>query len=224
MSLNEAENLTVLLPRVQMNLFDKVFAVDGNSDDGTINVYGNFGIPVFIQEKRGRGNAFQLAEKHAETDLIIFFSADGNENPDDLPVMLDYLNQGFDMVVAGRYLLKGSATDNSDDPIRLRKLAGIVGGWTIRILWGSRIKDPINGFRGFAVDALKRMALDAELHDIELQSTIRASKLGMKTKEFPTHELLRIAGQHKASAATFTLIKSLGKAILRELWTGNKFA
>ena len=137
--------------------------------------------------------------------------------------MLSHLKKGYDMVIAGRYLLNGSETDDSDDPIRIRKLAGILGGWFLRIVWGSDVKDPINGYRGFSRTGMKQMALDAEGHDIELQSTIRAAKLGLKVKEFPTRERKRIAGGRRTSAGTFKLLLSLGKRMIQEILIGKKF-
>lgn len=223
LSYNECDNITLLLPRIPLDLFDRVIAVDGGSDDGTLDVYRQHGIETIVQTRRGRGNAFQDAQRALDTDTVTFFSTDGNENPESLPVMLHHLERGYDMVVAGRYLLDGAQTDDSDDPLRIRKLAGILGGLVVRMIWGSSVFDAINGFRGFSAHALEKLALDAEWHDIELQSTIRAAKLNLSVFEFPTRELTRLSGTYRASAKTATLMCSLGRTILREIRLGTKF-
>ena len=223
LSYNEKNNLNKLIPQIPVDIFQDVFAIDAGSSDGTLEIYKNNNIRYFVQVQKGRGNAFLMAESMVKTDGVIFFSTDGNENPADLPVMYEYLSEGYDMVVAGRYLMKGSKTDNSDDPFLFRKFAGIAGGKIISFIWGSPIIDSINGFRGFKMEALKKLKLDASGHEIELQSTIRTAKLNMKVLEFPTLELERKYESRKKSANTFRLVIHLGYFLVREMFIGKNF-
>lgn len=223
LSYNEKNNLNKLIPEIPVDIFQEVFAIDGGSTDGTLEIYKNNNIRYYVQDQKGRGNAFLMAANRVKTDGVIFFSTDGNENPTDLPLMYDYLSEGYDMVVAGRYLLKGSKTDNSDDPFLLRKFAGIAGSKIISLIWGSPIKDSINGFRGFKMEAMNKLKLDASGHEIELQSTIRTAKLKMKVKEFPTLELERKFETRKKSASTFRLVIHLGYFLVREMFIGKNF-
>lgn len=222
LSYNERDALEQLLPMLPVHLFAKVFAVDPGSTDGTLELYAQHGIAVVRQQKRGRGNAFRVATEIIDTPRVVFLSTDGNEDPRDLPKMLAYLDEGYDMVVAGRFLLPGSGSDNSDDPLRLRKWSNLAGSALVRLIWRSGVWDAINGYRAFQLASLKRLHLDAELHEIELQSTIRAAKLGMRVKEFPTRELPRLGGLRKTTAGTWTLVKSLGWLLLRELASGRR--
>lgn len=223
LSYNERDNLDSLLKNIPFEIFDQVLAIDPGSTDGTLELYRERGIHCVIQPKRGRGNAFILAERLIKTEYVVFFSTDGNENPADLPRILEYLREGNDLVIAGRYLLPGSKTDDSDDPFLLRKTAGILGGLMVRVIWRTGVRDCINGLRGFKVTSLIQLKLDAEWHEIELQSTIRAAKLGMRIKEFGTVERLRIKGVHKESANTSTLLLSLGRMLMREIIVGKGF-
>ena len=223
LSYNECQNLQELLPQIPLSNFDSVIAIDAGSSDGTIEVYEQHGIPYVLQEKKGRGNAFLLALDQVKTDFIIFFSTDGNEDPQDLGKMKELLLSENKMVVAGRYLYPESQTDDTDDPLRIRKGFGILGGKIIQAIWKTPIKDAINGFRGFQVEALKKMKLDAPSHEIELQSTIRAAKLGLKVAEFPTKELKRKHEIRKKSAGTLKLTINLGKFLLKEIYKGNNF-
>ena len=223
LSYDEREALERLLPRVPRALFDRVFAVDPGSTDGTLTLYAQHGIPVHRQAARGRGNAFRLAQEVAGTERIVFFSTDGNEDPGDLPRMLALLDEGYDLVIAGRFLQPGACSDDSDDPLRLRKLGNITYSLVVRLLWRSGVRDSINGYRAMRVDAMRRMHLDAPLHEIELQSTIRAAKLGMRIVEFPTRELPRLGGWRKASAGTWRLGLRIGFFLLREIAIGRRF-
>jgi dolichol-phosphate mannosyltransferase len=223
LSYNECNNLVDLLPKIPLSIFDEVIAVDAGSTDGTLEVYNENKIPYHIQNKKGRGNAFLLALDIIHSDYIIFFSTDGNENPNDLSKMKNLLLSGYKMVVAGRYQYPESMTDDSDDPLKIRKVFGILGGKVIKTIWNSPIQDAINGFRGFEVEALKKMKLDAPSHEIELQSTIRAAKLGLEVVEFPTQELKRQYDFRKKSAGTLKLTYNLGKFLIKEIFIGNNF-
>ena len=169
------------------------------------------------------GEAFRLAAETVDTELLVFLSTDGNEDPGDLPEILSRLRAGADLVVAGRFVRRGARTDTSDDPLRLRKAGAITFGLLARLLWRTGCWDATNGYRGFRVDALRRLALDASGHDIEYQSTIRAAKLKMRRVEIPTRELRRLGGERKVTAGTWALGSSTLRCLVRELRIGRDF-
>lgn len=223
LSYNEREALEKLLPLIPLALFDAVVAVDPGSTDGTLDLYAAHKIPYVLQNLPGRGNAFLQARDQVRTERVVFFSTDGNEDPGDLPAMLGYLDQGYDLVIAGRFVLPGSAADNSDDPVRIRKLGSITYSLLARAIWRTAVWDACNGYRAFRLEAMKRLKLDAPLHEIEYQSTIRATKLGLRIKEFPTRELRRMGGTHKATASTLRLAWTTGLCLLREIYLGDRW-
>jgi glycosyltransferase involved in cell wall biosynthesis len=223
LSLNEVDALRKLLPLVPRDLFASVIAVDAGSTDGTLDLYREAGIPVHIQAERGRGKAFVWSLDLVTTPYVVFLSADGNEDPADLSAFLRALRAGFDMVVGGRFILAGSQTDMSDDPLGLRKAGAIAFGVLVRVLYRSGVWDSTNGYRGFRVESMRRMRLDAAGHAIEFQSTIRATKLGMKIKEIPTHELTRMGGERKETAGTWRLGSETLRCLVRELALGQRF-
>lgn len=221
---NEIEGITTLLPQIDRSLFNNVFAVDPGSEDGTIEFFEKNEIKCFIQEKKGRGNAFREAfNMTSDNDAIVFFSGDGNEDPSDLHLMVKHLEEGFDLVIGGRFIRKGSQSDNSDDRLRIRKFGNIIFSLVTRTVWKTGVFDSINGYRGIRRDAMHLMNTDADKHEIELQSTIRAAKLKLKIKEFPTKELRRIADDRSQTANTFTLGKTLSKTFIKELFLRKKF-
>ncbi|MBI3784344.1 MAG: glycosyltransferase [Deltaproteobacteria bacterium] len=222
LSYNERDALVQLLPMLPRQLFECVVAIDPGSTDGTLDVYAAHGIEVVRQPQRGRGNAFRLAAGIVETQRVIFLSTDGNEDPRDLSRIVEFLDQGYDLVIGGRFLLRDAQSDDSDDPLRIRKWGNIACSGLVRLLWRSGVWDAINGYRAFQVDSLRRLRLDAPLHEVELQSTIRAAKLGMRIKEFATRELPRLGGERKETAATWTLVRRLSWFLLRELVLGRR--
>ena len=97
----------------------------------------------------------------------------------------------------------------------------IAGSALIRLIWRSGVWDAINGFRAFQTDSLRRLNLDATMHDIELQSTIRAARMRMRILEIATREQRRMGGLRKATAGTWTLLVSLGSSFARELFSAG---
>jgi glycosyltransferase involved in cell wall biosynthesis len=220
---NEIDAIKELFPLIPLDAVSETIVIDGGSNDGTAEFLKSKGIKVYQQKHRGRGNAFIEGLKHAKNDKIIFFSGDGNEDPNDIPKVAYWLDKGYDMVIAGRFILVGSQSDDSDDPLRIRKGGNILMSWIADVIWHTGVKDAINGFRGFKRPAMEKLKLDAPKHEVEIQSTIRAAKLGLKIKEIPTHELLRMGGRRKTTAGTFTLAKNLGIYMLREMFNGKRF-
>lgn len=222
LSYDERPALERLLPRLPRQCFARILAIDPGSTDGTLELYRQHGIEYVLQPQPGRGRAFQLAAQVVDTDRVVFFSADGNEDPNDLERLASALEQGYDMVVAGRYVLPGAFCDCSDDPLRIRKYGAVALGWLVQRLFGGTVWDSINGFRGFSRAALQRLALDAPGHDVELQSTIRGAAMGLHVLEIPTREQPRLGGERKATAGTLRLIWSMTRRLAAELSRGGR--
>lgn len=198
---NEIEATKILFNKIPKN-FDEVFVIDPGSTDGTIEFFKEKNIPVYIQEKKGRGVAFLMAANMAKSDLIVFFGLDGNENPDDIEKLFAELEKGADMAICSRFM-KGSRNEEDDEFLPLRKWANQVFTFLVNLFFnrtGKYITDSINGFRGFKREKLLQMDLTAEGFAIEFQSTIRALKKGFIIKEIPTIEGKRIGGKSKAKS------------------------
>lgn len=217
---NELNGLKSIYAQLPTDKIDEVFAIDPGSTDGTLDFYKIKGTKVIIQKKKGRGEAFRIACKSARNENIVFFSPDGNEGPDDILKIFDYLESGCDMVIASRFM-KGSKADDSSDIIPLRSIGNIIFTKIANFIWGGKLTDSINGYRGIKKAKFNEIMPDAEGFGIEYQISIRALKKKFKIKEFPTHEGDRIGGS--STANTIPTGSLFIKLILRELMIGNRF-
>ncbi|BBL71000.1 glycosyltransferase family 2 protein [Methylogaea oryzae] len=180
--------------------FDEIVVVDGGSTDGTVEYFTQRGVKVIGQSKRGRGEAFHLAFEQIKADAYIFFSPDGNEDPEDLPKFRKYLSEGADIVIASR-MMKGARNEEDDQIFRWRKWANNAFNLMANIAFrkkGPFITDSINGYRAITKSATETLKLDASDYTIEYQMTMRAFKSGLKIAEFPTIEGNRIFGETQA--------------------------
>jgi glycosyltransferase involved in cell wall biosynthesis len=223
---NEEAGVRAVVPRIDRSLFDDIFAVDGNSKDNTIAALKEFGIRAYTQKRRGLGAAMMDGREHCQTDAFIYFHADGNENPDDLPRMVQLLrgNQGAPgarFVVASRHI-KGATNEDDGKFLKFRKWANLGFAMAANICFakrGNKTTDVTNGFRGISCEAYDAMCLTSEDLTMDYQMVIRALKRGIPITEFPTHEGQRVAGATNFASIP-TGIAEL-KLLMREWWQGE---
>lgn len=190
LTLNEIEGVEHIFPKLPAGCVDEILVVDGGSTDGTVAFFEARGVPVIRQVKRGRGEAFRLAVAHARHDWLVFFSPDGNEDPDDIPRLIQGLAEGYDMVIASRFMPGARSEDDDRWLFTNRRWGNLTFTWLVNALWRgpARITDTINGYRAITRQAFCRLAPDAEGYAIEFQLSIRALKLGLRVLEIPTIE------------------------------------
>src|SRR3990167_452919 len=197
---NEIECVKIIQPIVEKqdkNSYDEIYLIDGGSTDGTVEYYRQRGIPVLTQNVTGRGKAFQDAIEKIDADAYIFFSPDGNEDPNDLARFRLELEKGADLVIASR-MMKGAVNEEDHLIFKWRKWVNNAFNILANIFFrrsGSFITDSINGYRAITREAGKKLQLNAYDHTIEYQMTIRAFKNSMNIVEFPTIEGQRVAGE-----------------------------
>jgi glycosyltransferase involved in cell wall biosynthesis len=217
LSLNEKPGLEAVFAKIPRPSVSEVFAVDGGSTDGTLEFYQQHRVRVLGQSRKGRGEAMRLGFRESDAEAIIFFSPDGNENPEDIARFVPYLQEGYDLVIASR-MMKGAVNEEDGQVFKWRKWANLGFDWAANALWnktGIPVTDCINGFRGITREAFERLAVDETGFTIEYQMTIRALKHRLRIIEFPTHEGPRI-GRESGAAAIPTGLKFL-RCLGREL-------
>ena len=225
LTFNEIDGLRKLWDEIPYNKFDEFFALDGGSTNGTLEFFQTNNVRIIGQSKKGRGEAFRLAFQKSCSDVLIFFSPDGNENPMDiLTIKNEFIkNDYIDIVIASR-MMKGAKNEEDDQILKWRKWANNIFNLLANLFFNPNffshyITDSINGFRGFKRDSFISLNLDALGYTIEYQSTIRALKKRMKIVEIPTIEGLRIGGESYAQSIP-TGIKFI-KCLVKELFVGS---
>ena len=219
---NEAEGVAALLERILAQQYEEVFAVDGGSTDGTLDLFSGAGVEVLSQRSKGRGEAFRLAVERARCEALVFFSPDGNEEVDDISRFRAYLNQGYDLVIASR-MMPGAWNEEDEHWFRPRKWANKTFNLAANLFWnrGPFVTDSINGFRAIRKSVFQRLALDATGYDIEYQMSIRAMKAGLRIAESPTREGSRIGGESYARSLPTGLL--FVRRVLKEIRVGRGF-
>ena len=219
-TMNEIEGVKAILKKIPIHLFDQFFVMDNHSSDGTIEFLEKHNVTIIQQQKPGRTNALIEAIEHATGDVIVNLSSDGNENPEDIPKILEKLDEGYEMVTASRFLPE-SKVDVEDDKLRIRVFGNKVCAMLVNLCWGTNVTDTTNALRGFTKSCYKKAKLSTFGYTENFQLTIRCGKLKIKTTEIPTEELPRIGGMVKAN--TRGVMIDMIKVFLDEIKIGKNF-
>jgi len=218
-TLNEIEGLTQLFPKIPISSFDECYALDGGSTDGTIEFFEKNNIKVIKNIKKGE--IFNVGARITECEYLVFFAPDGNENTDDIPILLKLIKEECDMAIASRFM-KGARNEEDDKLFPWRAWANRIFTFIVRFIWGGNITDTINGFRAIRRNRLLEMNLDPTGFDIEYQMTIRGLKMGHIIKEIPTREEGRIGGV--STARSFPVGILMLKRLFTEFFIGLSFS
>lgn len=216
---NEINGLKAKYDKIPINKVSEVFAIDYKSSDGTVEFLKKKGVRIFHQEKKGRAEAFRMACREANHDNIVFFSPDGNEDPALILPLLEWLDNGYDMVIASRFMKESKAEDEGF--IAVRGFGNRAFTLIADILFRGKLSDSINGFRAIKKKKFWELNPDTEGFGIEYQISIRALKKKFKIKEIPTTEGERIGGM--STAHTFSTGWLFIKIVLKELWIWNRY-
>ncbi|HCO27174.1 MAG: hypothetical protein CME31_06040 [Gimesia sp.] len=148
----EAENLTVLIPRVNRVLTEaeldaEIIVVDDDSPDETIQVCEKLAenCPLRLitrKNERGLSTAVIAGLNAASGGILLVMDADLSHPPEKIPELVSALNQRqADFVIGSRYV-EGGATDQSWG--WFRKWNSRVATWLSRPFTSAR--DPLAGF------------------------------------------------------------------------------
>jgi glycosyltransferase involved in cell wall biosynthesis len=213
--LNEIVGLKLIMPRVKKEWVDEILFVDGGSTDGSYEYLEQQGYKVIQQKGRGLELAYWACFDAAAGDVIITFSPDNNSIPELIPLMIQKMREGYDLVIASRYL--NNAKSDDDDAVTA------FGNWLFtkvaNILHGGQYTDFIVMYRAFRKDLITQLDLErretGEFPVLQQQLMIRAVKHRLKIAEIPGDEPKRIGGVRKVRifyhgwAVLYVIIKEL---------------
>lgn len=221
--LNEIDGLRLVWQDLPLDEFSRVVAVDGGSTDGSREFLMEKGIPILEQPIPGRGVAFRVAAEAVDTERLVFYSPDGNEDPDDIVRLDDALMNGADLSIASRFAV-GSVNEETD-LFRPRARVNQALTWIANKVFRQKepyITDTINGFRALRREDLLNLNTTVKRFPIEYQISIRAMQRGWNIQEIPTIEGQRAGGESKA--ISWPVGKDHIKVLLTELPYSKIFA
>lgn len=203
---NEVENLPRLIPAVLAAAPVEVLVADDNSPDGTGALADEMSAAdrrVHVMHrtaKDGLGAAYLAGFAWALDrgfDVVVEMDADGSHRPQDLPLLLDAL-QDADLVLGSRYVRGGSVVNWP----KSRELLSRGGNTYVRIMMRVPLRDATGGFRAFRAETLREIGLDSvesQGYIFQVDMAQRAVSLGLRVREVPITFVEREYGTSKMS-------------------------
>ena len=190
-TLNEAENLKLLLPRIP-DWIHEILIVDGCSTDGTVEVAraNRSDVRVVMETRRGKGAALRAGFEAATGDMIVMLDADGSMDPEEIILFVAALMSGADFAKGTRFI-QGAGTS---DMTLFRRLGNLGLTLAVRALYGSAFSDLCYGYMGFWTKHVPLLKSDCDGFEIETLINIRALKSRLKIVEVASFEADRVFG------------------------------
>jgi len=193
--MNERENVAPLLQELQASLAElpcEFVFVDDGSTDGTVRelqILASSEPRLRVLQLRrnfGQSAAMLAGIEHSRGDVIVTLDGDRQNDPADIPAMVQHLRFGYDLVHGWR--------QRRQDGWLLRRLPSMAANWLIRKVTDCPVHD-----LGCALKAMRReIADELDLHgDMHRFMAISARQRGARCLEVVVNHRPRTAGKAK---------------------------
>jgi len=204
---NEEDNIRPLVEQISAALTDYPFEivyVDDGSTDNTVQVIKSLNDPhlklVELKKNFGQCPALKAGIDYATGDFIVTMDGDLQNDPSDIPMMVEMAKKGDYDLVAG-------IREKRKDGFILRKLPSKLANWLIRRVTKVDIKDNGCALKVFRADMAKSIPLYGELHRF---ISVLAHYEGAKIEQVNVKHHARIHGESKYGLSrTFRVLSDL---------------
>lgn len=183
----------------------EVLFVDDGSSDGSFEVLTKLAqldhrVKVIrLRRNFGQAAAMQAGIDQATGSVIATMDGDRQNDPRDIPAMMEKLAEGYDAVLGQRA--------NRRDGFLLRKLPSLMANWLIRKVTGTRFRDFGCTLRVMRRDTARSLRLYGEMHRF---ISVLADQQGARIVQVPVRHHPRTAGRSKYNLSrTFRVILDL---------------
>ena len=187
---NEEESVKYLYEAVTKALANlnrpyEILLVDDGSKDKTYKTALNLAQAdprlkiVKLKRNYGQTTALHAGFQNAKGKVIVTMDGDLQNDPDDIPLMLSKMEEGFDIVLGWRHERK--------DFFISRKLPSKIANWLIRKVTGIPVKDNGCAIRAYRAEVIKNFPMYSEMHRLMpvITALVGAKFAQIKVKHHP---------------------------------------
>ena len=146
---NEEAGLRAVLPKLVERFGEhEIIVVDDGSDDATEAVCREHGVRVVRHAyPMGNGASIKHGAREARGEVLLFMDADGQHDPGHIPLLLEQIEAGYDMVVAARHARSQAGVG--------RLCANALYNWLASNMVAQRVHDLTSGFRAVRAEKFR---------------------------------------------------------------------
>ncbi len=164
---NEAPNVEELVERIRKVLLDygksfEIILVDDGSSDGTREILRKLAKEIkelkviLFRRNFGQSAAMTAGFDYAKGEIIVSMDGDLQNDPTDIPKLVNKIEEGYDLVSGWR--------KDRKDPFLSRKFPSILANKLIGATTGVRLHDYGCSLKAYKKDVAKQLLLYGELH------------------------------------------------------------
>jgi glycosyltransferase involved in cell wall biosynthesis len=197
---NEAENVDPLVERVRAALDGgpswELLLVDDGSRDATPARMDELALedprvrPIHLARNYGQTTAMQAGFDHARGRIVVSMDGDLQNDPLDIPRLIETLDEGYDLVTGYR--------ENRQDRFLTRKVPSWIANRIIRWLTAVPIRDNGCSLKAYRAELIQRLHLYSDMH--RFIPAIAVATAGARIAEIP---VMHHARQHGVSKYGF---------------------
>lgn len=207
---NEEENITGLLEKLNQALgllkyeYEVIFINDGSTDDtmrllSEITKKQDVYTAIDLKRNFGQTAAIMAGIDAAKGDVIVTMDGDLQNDPANIPLLLEKLEQGYDVCSGWR--------KNRKDNYFSRTLPSKIANYIISTISGVKLNDYGCTLKAYKKDVLKNVKLYGEMHRF---IPIYASWDGARVTEIPvTHHPRKYGNSKYGLERTFKVVLDL---------------
>lgn len=194
---NEEDNVELLYNSIKdvvkdLNRETEIIFIDDGSTDGTFPTLsrlkrfdGSLKIIRFTKNF-GQTAALSAGFNYASGDVIITMDGDLQNDPKDIPLLLQKIEEGYDVVSGWRA--------NRQDKTLSRKIPSMTANWLIGFITGVKLHDSGCSLKAYRSDVVKNLRLYGEMHRF---IPALASSMGARIAEIKVNHNARKYGRSK---------------------------
>ena len=199
---NEQGNIGDLISKINLVLSEQdelIVVNDGSSDNTETEIDNSKCIKINLTQNMGKGYAMRKGIEKAKGDYIVFMGGDGQDDPQEINLLINEINNGFDYVIGSRFLNFEKSKDRFSNKavLPVNEFGNKSITFLINLLFNKNITDSQSEFKCFVSSKLNELNLETNRFEIETELLIKSFRKNFKIKEVPVHRYERKHGISK---------------------------
>jgi len=192
---NEGKNIREVIQKCK-DYVHHIIVIDDGSRDNTADIAKNMDVTTIINEQNiGKTDSLikgfnRGLEENAK--IFVLLDADGQHNPQEIPLFLKKIQEGFDLVIGARKF------DPEVMP-GIRILANSISSYLVSLICGVRIEDSQSGYRAVKREVLEKITLNSKRFQADTEMIIKAAKCGFKISFVPIDTIYHLEAKSKVN-------------------------